>query len=438
MFKKLISVLVFLIAMMAVLAFLWPCYRAFLPIMINTNEGWYAFFADAAMGKMPLYPSLEKLITNNYPPLSFYVVGSFGKIIGDPILAGRLLSLAAMMILTFFIGKIVRQLGGSFQAAIIGSSYFLATMSLSFRWYVGVNDPQLLAQALMIIGFFLFLQAIEKDAGYVLPLLIMVVAGFFKHNIITLPIAAMLGLVLWKRWRVIRFSFVFVGIIVLTGLACCYGCYGIDFLHNFLAPRSWIPGKAFDALHDLTSLLFGVIFWFYVAFQAREKKSIQWITLMMAIALVVGFLQRLGSGVFVNAQFDLVIVIGIAIGVGFQWLCDQKKEAAAFLGVLFLITPFLLSSNLYSFTKIFSSSERDVIKKEELEMNQLIQEVRTSPVDVFCESYITYRAGKPFVIDAFNVEERIKAGNLPANVIDRMIRQGELIEVKREWLVGEE
>ena len=27
------------------------------------------------MGRMPLYPSLDQLITNNYPPLSFYIVG---------------------------------------------------------------------------------------------------------------------------------------------------------------------------------------------------------------------------------------------------------------------------------------------------------------------------------------------------------------------------
>ena len=33
------------------------------------NEAWNAYFADAAVGKMPLYPSTAQLITNNYPPL---------------------------------------------------------------------------------------------------------------------------------------------------------------------------------------------------------------------------------------------------------------------------------------------------------------------------------------------------------------------------------
>src|SRR5262249_41883359 len=75
--------------------FAWPVYRVFLNIEIENNEGWNAYFAGAAMGKMPLYPSAAQLITNNYPPLSFYSVGLSGRVISDPVLAGRLLSLVA-------------------------------------------------------------------------------------------------------------------------------------------------------------------------------------------------------------------------------------------------------------------------------------------------------------------------------------------------------
>ncbi|MCX6957061.1 MAG: glycosyltransferase family 39 protein [Verrucomicrobiae bacterium] len=436
--KKLIGGAVFFLSCIAFLSFMWPCYRAFLPIMVNTNEGWNAFFADAAMGKMPLYPSLDRLITNNYPPLSFYVVGGFGKILGDPILAGRILSLLAIIIIAFCIGKIVRQFGGSLQAAVVGSAYFVGTICLSFRWYVGVNDPQLLAQAIMIVGFFLFLRAMERDANYWLPLLIMVVAGFLKHNIITLPLSAMLGLVLWRRWRALRFSLLFSGVLVAIGLACCYCCYGADFFHNFLTPRSWMPEKTMDALGDLQSLVIGMFLWLLMASKEWQQRRVQFITIMMIMALVLGLVQRLGSGVFVNAQFDLVIVVAIAMGLGFQLLVDQKKELSQLLWLLFLTGPLIVSPDLFSFTQIFSFSGRAAIKQEEQEMNQLIEEVRTSPVDVFCESYITYRAGKPFVVDAFNVEERIKAKKLPADAVDRLIKEGKLVEVKREWLVGEE
>jgi hypothetical protein len=69
-----LRLLQWLLYAIAILAFTWPVYRAFLNIEITDNEGWNVYFADAAMGKMPLYPSTAQLITNNYPPLSFYIV----------------------------------------------------------------------------------------------------------------------------------------------------------------------------------------------------------------------------------------------------------------------------------------------------------------------------------------------------------------------------
>src|SRR5262249_3096728 len=106
-------------------SFAWPAYRAFLNIEIQNNEGWNAYFADAAMVRMLLYPSADQLITNNYPPLSFYIVGLVGRFIGDPVLAGRLLSLVAVVAIATAIALSVRRLGGSAVAARISAAFFV-------------------------------------------------------------------------------------------------------------------------------------------------------------------------------------------------------------------------------------------------------------------------------------------------------------------------
>src|SRR5215813_1357816 len=172
----------------AILSFAWPTYRAFLNIEIGNNEGWNAYFADAAMGKMPLYPSTAQLITNNYPPLSFYIVGLVGRFIGDPVLAGRLLSLVAMVAIATTIALSVRRLGGSGLAARISGAFFVATMSRFFISYVGMNEPQLFSEAIMAFGFLGFLIARSNDRGYVGPVLVMALAGFIKHNVIAMPL----------------------------------------------------------------------------------------------------------------------------------------------------------------------------------------------------------------------------------------------------------
>jgi hypothetical protein len=76
-FSWLNRILLAFLAVVAFWSFLWPAYRAFLNIEIDMNEGWNAYLADAAIhGSMPLYPSPDSLVTNNYPPLSFYLARS--------------------------------------------------------------------------------------------------------------------------------------------------------------------------------------------------------------------------------------------------------------------------------------------------------------------------------------------------------------------------
>jgi hypothetical protein len=87
------------IAILAVLAMyflVWPVWRLGFPIEIAQNEGWNAYHADAAMGAAPLYPASDTLIVNNYPPLSFYVVGGLAKVFGDALYVGRMLSIIAV------------------------------------------------------------------------------------------------------------------------------------------------------------------------------------------------------------------------------------------------------------------------------------------------------------------------------------------------------
>jgi len=169
-----LGVMEWMLYVIAVWSFTWPVYRAFLNIEIENNEGWNAYFADAAMGKMPLYPSADQLITNNYPPLSFYIVGLVGRLVGDPVLGGRLLSPIAVVAIAVAIALSVRRLGGSSLAARISAAFYVATISRFYVSYAGMDEPQLLGEAVMAFGFLGFLIARSNDRGFVGPVLVMV------------------------------------------------------------------------------------------------------------------------------------------------------------------------------------------------------------------------------------------------------------------------
>src|SRR6516162_2022157 len=218
----------------AILAFIWPVYRAFLNIEITDNEGWNAYFADAAMGKMPLYPSTAQLITNNYPPLSFYIVGLAGRLIGDAVLAGRLLSLFSVIAIATAIAVSVRRLGGTQAAAGISAAFYIAMMSRFFRSYVGLNEPQLFSHAVMAF------------------------AGFVKHNIIAMPLTALAWLGM-NRWREALKCLCAAIVVIVTGIAICYVSFGRDFFLNILAPRHYSLKKAIRSCKDLQWVAVGLV-----------------------------------------------------------------------------------------------------------------------------------------------------------------------------------
>lgn len=138
-----------ILAMLASYFLLWPVWRAQFPIEIWFTESWNAFHQDIAAAGLPLYPGSDQLVVNNYPPLSFLVIGELGKLFGDNLYVGRVLSFVGLLALAVEITLAVRILAGSFSAGVVGGMWFVALMAHNAALYVGANDPQIAGQAIM-------------------------------------------------------------------------------------------------------------------------------------------------------------------------------------------------------------------------------------------------------------------------------------------------
>ena len=407
----------------------WPVYRSFLNVEIDTNEGWNAFYADAAMGRMPLYPSPEDLITNNYPPLSFYVVGFLGQRIGDVILAGRWISLVSVLVIGVAVASCVGQLKGSKSASVVAGLYFIATMCGFFTDYVGMNDPQLFAQAIMTVGFAFFLAADRHRRGFVLPILMMVVAGFFKHNIVALPMTAVFWLLLKHPKQSWKPGLAAVLAISLGLLICCH-VYGPDFLINMLAHRFYTWRHPVGAIGHLQWVIVGLAAWIYVGFVRRRQSNAQLCNLLIGISLVMFFVQKAGDGVGHNAQFDLVIAVSMAVGLIFDELAQPdfaRTYSPAFLRAAFvtmICCRLMLTSRFEPVRLLVDHRFHESLKASQALMADSIARAKATPCEVAGSTYICYRSGKSFAIDLFNTGQRIKLGRLPSDAISRLVATG--------------
>src|SRR6516164_167967 len=432
-----LSVIEWVLYVIAMWSLAWPAYRAFLNVEIQPNEGWNAYFADAAMGKMPLYPSADQLITNNYPPLSFYIVGLVGRFVGDPVLAGRLLSLVAVVAIATAIALSVRRLGGSGVAARISAAFFVATMSRFFIAYVGMNEPQLFGEAIMAFAFLGFLVARSNDRGYVGPVLVMALAGFVKHNIIAMPVIVFLWLALYRRREAVK-CFCVAAIAIMAGTAICYALFGGNFFLNILSPRHYSLKRALRIFGELEWVSVGLVACLYNAWACRRDGNVQLCSCLIAIALGSYFLQRGGAGVDMNAQFDLVIAVAMGLGLAFTqvslWPMARRlrSEQAQAILLLAVCARLLASKQLQPVRLIFDSGFRHEIVMRERAMTDSIERVRRIPGDVTCgrNMLVNYQAGKPFVVDTFNAEQRILAGALPKDAISARVAAGTLTIVE--------
>ena len=426
--KILLNSALFLLVTIAALAMLSPTYRAFFKVVISCNEGWNAFFGAAAIHTGTPYPRPEELITNNYPPLSFYLIGYLGSLLGDLILAGRLISLLSVLLLGLFTGELIKRLGGNSRDAIVGGAFFIATMGLFFSKYVGMNDPQLLAQCIMLGGTLLFLKALAQERTPWAGLAVMVIAGFFKHNIIMLPASVLLWLLLRGEKKMFAKCLLVAASFIAAGFMLCYWSYGHDFIFNFFPSRRILLSKGPLALFDLSCVLLPATVAFSILWKKRGDQGALLILIMLFIGTIVTFLQRIGSGVSINSQFDFNIALAAAVGLAFHFLSDSSlswkkisQETLQLSFLLVLVLPFLCAPELDQIPHLFSRSFYQDAKRRENIVLQEVQRIHDIPGDVFCENSICYLAGKPFVVDFFNINERMKTGTIsPYTVTDRI------------------
>jgi len=417
------------LALLALYFLVWPVWRAQFPIEIAENEGWNAYHADAAMGGGVLYPSPDMLIVNNYPPLSFFVLGWLGWIFGDALYVGRVISLLSVLGLGALIARVVRQLGGGSASAAIAALWFIATMARSYNRFVGMDDPQLTAQLIMLAALSWFLVRDKAGKSAEPPILLMVVAGFWKHNIIAMPATVLAWLWLRDGWRAWRPTAVGAAAAII-GLAICIAIWGDVFIANLLTPRPWRLMRAIGGIGRAQWILPALAIWALWAWSERETFVARFTGLWLGIAFVTFVVQWGGEDILDNAQFDLVIATAVGLGIAFDRVgaTDFARRygipAARATVVLILVVRLLATLRIEPFLILFDPAYRAEFYVHAQAARDDAARVAAIPGPVACTVKIVCRmAGKPYVWDDFRTDMIIYSGAAKGLDAPGLIRQ---------------
>lgn len=428
-----------------ILQLAWPIATLLLHVSSNNNEGWNAYWTARALAGQPLYTDAASPISNNYPPLSFYLVGWFGRAIGDPIVAGRLLALGGLLACVALVAAIADRFGGERRWSLLAAGTFLLFIGCYAQRYIATDDPQWLAEAAMMAALALLIgrrPGVPASGRLVAACLLMLVGGLIKHSQIALPAAVTLWLGLVDRralllWLATSVAAGAVALVVLDGM------FGEAFFDQVLHHQ-----RTFQAIYFLSSMktLAPMLPGFVVAgmlWRSRAGRSgdprLLLLFLFAATATVAGIVERFGTAVAQNAHFDTVLAIfilsGIALGRSNGGLRSSRARLIAFA---LMMLPLAGKAMLH----IPATAARLAALPETraawaLAANRL----RTAQGPVGCERpALCYWSGKPYALDFSNYGQKLRLGHDPIDLARAISQQrfGAFVELRdKRYLKGD-
>jgi hypothetical protein len=372
-----------------------------LHISFDYNEGWNAYHAMEAMAGRSPYPPPSSLMSNNYPPISFYIVGALGRLLGDNIVAGRAVSLVAFLVTAWGIFEQSRVLGADFLGAAFGAAFYMTVTLFDYN-YVGMNDPQLLGQAFGMWGLYFATIPRRVPLG---AALLFALAFFTKDNLIVQPMAAVLWLSGVDRRAAIKLG----GYGIAAGLAG-FLAFNFTFGHSLFAvmdsPRVYSLTRAiarFVGFLETASVPIAATAFLFVC--APGERSLKFCTIYLALSVVAGFIFLGGAGTSGNVLFDAIIALALAAALGL----GRRSPHIALHGVCFF-APALAIIIFHALTGSFYPRYWGDDAKLSATA-RAIAAIRAQPGPVACDTLaLCYWAGKPAEIDFFAVRQAITTG----------------------------
>lgn len=374
-------------------------------VPLDPNEGWNAYHATAAMTGGPLYPPPTAYLVNNYPPLSYYVVGFASLLTGDAIIAGRIVSLLAFFAIAAGLFMVSRRMGAAIEAAVLAPLIFCSALLL-FTDYVGMDDPQMLAHALSLAGLLVLLMEPHTAKNLGAAALLFVCGVFVKHNVVALPAAATLWLIVTER----RNGLILAGFGIGAGLAGLL-LFRLVFGINLLAVVATARTYSFDVL---VANLFGWFRWTGVLFAGlgallyfrRSDPGVLFCTFYVLIATAIGAFFLGGGGVDWNVLFEADMALALTAALAVSRLEDWPRPIAA----LVLAGP-LIFFGATNHEWLDTNLQRHPFAEDSAVARQDIAFMAAQKGPAICEMLsFCYWAGKPPAVDVFNIGQAFETG----------------------------
>jgi hypothetical protein len=406
--------------------FWFPLKRIFANVEINYNEGWNAYRAVMVASRIPIYGVRPQYFGTGtaYPPLSFHLIGWLGTT-NTFVAVGRWISFMSLILTGILVALIVRRACGSATAAIFSFLLYEISIALLLPNRIGMNDPQLLAEALSTAGLYCYVRNPISTRLLCMSAILFCLAGFTKQTLIVFPAAVAIDLLLRSRKAFVTWA----GAMILCAgilLILTFRFDGPYFALHLAGKRTYSYWRAWSQFHHY-ALPFQALFVVATAWSIWALRSRRVFVLAFLFSNVLAFLLGGGAGVDMNIFFSPLAAMVIACGLA---LSDIRFGFEDWQPALLNPAATLMFALLFASIMIFVPGQlrRDREKMRALptlesEFRSAIELTKASPGPALCESLLLcYEAGKPFEYESFSVRDEIKTGQIREEDVLQLLR----------------
>ncbi len=418
-----------------------PVYRAFHMLEVNYNEGWNVYLAITASHHLPLYPAKYSWKPVVYPALSFYVMAELSKVTKDYLYTGRVVSLLSLLICCILVGAITKRVTGATLPAFLSGCFCLALFCTAGTEYVGMNDPQMLAQVLFLAGFLLYASRKPDAVCLAGATFLFVLGGAIKHSPIYFPLAVFLDLCLVSGRRALQFTI--YGLLFLSAaIVFNIRVGGPFFIANILSPRLYsfpIGVGRFLSLYSRLQLpLLGAAI---AGARFRGNAALRVISIWFVLSLIIGVVFAGGSGVNVNAFFGNFLSISVLVGALISFAWAESSGSAQRRSWLEVGLPVILfGALLFPFEAslgVRPDQRFHEIRMQEARFEKQVRILQDRPGPALCNSLLRcYLAGKPYTVNPFDSANLVLVGKLDGGEIVDKIQRGEYGAIQLDRPLG--
>jgi len=408
-------------------------------IQLDENEGWNAYWAHHLLDGLPLYPPVGALVSNNYPPLSFVLVAGLARLGVDPWIVGRIVAWLSFLGCAALIFRILYRQRCGTLASMFGVVLFVGFMVTQYGSYVGMYDPQLTAHLVMLLGLSLLLSDdVPGTRATTLAGVAIVTGGFFKHNLVALPVAITLWLALFHRqqlwsWLAGCFASLAFGFVTFTSI------FGFDFIRGLLTPRLWtLREGAYHLLQWFGPLELPVLIALAPLLNFRKDPRAAFYALFAAASLGEALVSAMGDRVSYNAMFDTLIATSLGLGYA---LSMQDREARSPSGIapswiaLACAAAFLFSTAMVAKKENVGATAWHAYVEHRVSVaERTVALLKSKSGAALCRDWILcYWASKPMTLDIGAYVEAVKTHQRDYSELIRLLNQHEFSVIELGW-----